>query len=168
MGGGFKILLQIFPPRWEDWGWCYTKILSPSCDKTFDIPTCPESQLLEWKLNGFLSICHTNSQHRACPFIQERYPYLHRLSYVVQKQCHHLSPLAHRRLLPEPLCHRRRSAVPWVKREKEKFLKASDDKPRVLPYPYCCGLVELEIPHLRILEATSPTHFSTISIHLAL
>ena len=26
---------------------CYTKILSPSCDKTFDIPTCPESQLLE-------------------------------------------------------------------------------------------------------------------------
>ena len=28
---------------------CYTKILSPSCDKTFDIPTFPESQLLEWK-----------------------------------------------------------------------------------------------------------------------
>ena len=24
-------------------GHCYTKILSPSCDKTFDIPTCPES-----------------------------------------------------------------------------------------------------------------------------
>ena len=49
----------------------YTKILSPSCDKKFDIPTCPESQLLEWKLNGFSSILHENSQHSACPFIQE-------------------------------------------------------------------------------------------------
>ena len=26
---------------------CYTKILSPSCDKTFDIPTFPKSQLVE-------------------------------------------------------------------------------------------------------------------------
>ena len=32
---------------------CYTKILSPSCDKTLSIPTCPKSQHLEWKLIPF-------------------------------------------------------------------------------------------------------------------
>ena len=32
---------------------CYTKILSPSCDKTLNIPTCPESQHLEWKIIPF-------------------------------------------------------------------------------------------------------------------
>ena len=106
-------------------GLCYTKILSPSCDKTFDIPTLHESQLLERKLNGFSSICHTNSQHRACPFIQERYPCSHHISLVVHNQCHCPFPLVHRRLLPEPLCHRRRSAVPYVKGEKEKLLEAS-------------------------------------------
>ena len=104
---------------------CYTKILSPSCDKTFDIPTCLESQLLEWKPNVFLSICHTNSQHYACPFIQEWYPCSHCLSSVVHKWCHHPFPLVHRRLLLELLYHRRRSVIPWVKREKEKFLEAS-------------------------------------------
>ena len=103
----------------------FAKILSPSCVMTFDIPTFPESQLLEWKLNGFSSIYHTNSQHHTCPFIQERYPYSHRLSSVVHKRCHHPFPLVHRWLLQELLCHRRRSAVPWVKREKEKFLEAS-------------------------------------------
>ena len=30
------------------------------------------------------------------------------------------------------------------------FLRLVDDKPRVLPYPYHCGSVELEIPHPRI------------------
>ena len=88
----------------------YTKILSPSCDKTFD--TCPESQLLEWKLNGFSSIFHTNSQHCACPFIQERYPYLHRPSSIFDKWCHCLFSLVHKRLLTKPLCHRRRNTVP--------------------------------------------------------
>ena len=38
------------------WDLCYTKILSPSCDKTFDIPACPESQLLEWKLISFVNL----------------------------------------------------------------------------------------------------------------
>ena len=94
---------------------CYTKILSPSCDKTFDIPTCPESQLLEWRLNGFLSVCHTNSQHRSSSLIQDRYPYSHRFSSVVHKRCHYPCPLVHRWLLPEPLCQRRKTAVPWVK-----------------------------------------------------
>ena len=49
-----KALVYRITLRLMLWGAsCYTKILSPSCDKTFDIPTCPESQLLEWKLNGF-------------------------------------------------------------------------------------------------------------------
>ena len=43
-----------------------------------------------------------------------------------------------------------------------------DDDPHVLPYPYHCGSIELEIPHPRILEATSPTYLSTIPINLAL
>ena len=43
-----------FSSSWEPhetliWFYCYTKILSQSCDKTLDIPTCPKSQLLEWK-----------------------------------------------------------------------------------------------------------------------
>ena len=74
-----------------------------------------KSQHLEWRLNGFLSIYHTNSQHRSSSLIQERYPCSHRFSLVVHKWCHRLSPLVHRKLLPEPLCQRRRSAVPWVK-----------------------------------------------------
>ena len=65
-----KALVYHITLRLMLWGAsCYTKILSPSCDKTFDIPTCPEFQLLEWRLNGFLSFCHTNSQHHACPFV---------------------------------------------------------------------------------------------------
>ena len=57
-----KALVYRIPLRLMLWGAsCYTKILSPSCDKTFDIPTYPESQLLQWKLNGLSSICHTNS-----------------------------------------------------------------------------------------------------------
>ena len=49
-----KALVYRITLRLMLWGAsCYTKILSPSCDKTFDIPTFPESQLLEWKLNGF-------------------------------------------------------------------------------------------------------------------
>ena len=49
----------------------------------------------------------------------------------------------------------------WYPRYKEKntsFSRLPDDKPHVLPYPYCCGLVELNIPHPRILETTSITH----------
>ena len=122
----FHLLATTCSLRLMLWGASYyTKIMSPSCDKTFDIPTYPKSQLLEWKLNGFSSICHTNSQHRTCPFIQERYPYSHRLSSVVHKRCHRPLPLVHRRLLPELLCHGRRGAIPWVKREKENFLKSS-------------------------------------------
>ena len=33
---------------------CYTKILSPSCDKTFDIPTCPEIPAPGVKTKWFL------------------------------------------------------------------------------------------------------------------
>ena len=36
-------------------------------------------------------------------------------------------------------------------------MRLLDDEPHVLPYPYHCGSVELEIPHPRILEATSST-----------
>ena len=36
-------------------------------------------------------------------------------------------------------------------------MRLLDDKPHVLPYPYYCGSIELNIPHPRILEATSPT-----------
>ena len=108
-----KALVYHITLRLVLWGASYyTKILSPSCGKTFEIPTCLKSQLLEWRLNGFLSVCHTNSQHCSCPFIQERYPCSHRFSSVVHKQCHRLLPLVHRWLLPEPLCQRRRSAVP--------------------------------------------------------
>ena len=88
------------------------QILSPSCDKTFYIATCPESQLLESKLNGFSSIFHTNSQHCACSFIQERYPYLHLPSSISHKWCHFLFSLVHKWLLPATLCHRRRNTVP--------------------------------------------------------
>ena len=64
-----KALVYHITLRLMLWGAsCYTKNLSPSCDKTFDIPTFPESHLLEWRLNGFLSVYHTNSQHRSCPF----------------------------------------------------------------------------------------------------
>ena len=107
-----KALVYHITLRLMLWGACYTKILSPSCDKTFDIPTFPESQLLEWRLNGFLSVCHTNSQHRACLFIQESYPCSHRPSSVSHKQCHRLLSLVHKLLLPESLCHRRRNVVP--------------------------------------------------------
>ena len=41
---------------WNACELCYTKILSPSCDKKFDIPTCPKSQLLEWKLISFVNL----------------------------------------------------------------------------------------------------------------
>ena len=54
---------------------------------------------------------------------------------------------------------------PRQKGKKISFSRLLDDKPHVLLYPYYYGLVELEIPHPRILEATSPTNFSTISIH---
>ena len=33
---------------------CYTKILSPSCDKTFDIPTFPEIPASRMKTKWFL------------------------------------------------------------------------------------------------------------------
>ena len=108
-----KALIYCIPLRLILWGESYyTKILSPSCDKTFDIPTCPESQLMEWKLNGFSSILHENSQHCACPFIQERYPCSHRPYSVSHKWCHCLLSLVHKWLLPELLCHRRRNMVP--------------------------------------------------------
>ena len=55
-----------------------------------------------------------------------------------------------------------------LKEKKRSFSRLLDDKPRDIPYPYYCGLVELEIPHPKILEATSPTYLSTIPIHLAL
>ena len=119
-----------------------------------------------WSGKSWLSsIFYENSQYCTWPFTQKRYPCSHRPSPVAHKWCHRLWSLVHKRLLLEPLCHWRRNAVPWVKREKEKFLKLLDDKPCVLPYPYCCGSVELEIPHPRILEATSPTNLSTIHIH---
>ena len=35
---------------------CYTKILSPSCDKSLDMPTFPESQLLEWKVMVIINL----------------------------------------------------------------------------------------------------------------
>ena len=42
-----KALVDRIPLRIMLWGAsCYTKIMSPSCDKTFYIPTCPESQHL--------------------------------------------------------------------------------------------------------------------------
>ena len=55
-------ILQIAYRLFTFYGCCslhsfYTKILSPSCDKTFEIPTCPESQLLEWKLILFFNLC---------------------------------------------------------------------------------------------------------------
>ena len=99
------------------------------------------------------------------PLYPRAVPCSHHLSLVVHKWCHHLWPLVHKRFLPEPLCHLRRNVVPWVKGKKRSFSRLLDDKPHVLPYPYCCGLVELEIPHPRILEATSPTNLSTYSIH---
>ena len=90
---------------------CYTKIPSPSCDKTFDIPTCPKSKPLEWKLMlivnlpwKFPALCFLY-----CP---GAVPCSHRLSLVVHKQCHHLWPLVHKHFLPKPLCHWRRNAVP--------------------------------------------------------
>ena len=48
----YRITLRLM--LWE--ASCYTKILSPSCDKTFDIPTCPKSQLLEWKIISFFNL----------------------------------------------------------------------------------------------------------------
>ena len=36
---------------------------------------------------------------------------------------------------------------------------------RNFSYSFYCGSIELEVPHLRILEATSPTNLSTIPIH---
>ena len=51
------------------------------------------------------------------------------------------------------------------KGKRRSFLRLLDDEPCVFPYPYHYGLVELEIPHPRILEATSSTNLSTIPIH---
>ena len=79
-------------------GICYTKIPSPSCDKTLDIPTCPESQLLEWKpmliinLSGKFPAPHF-------PCCLGAVPCLHRLSLIVYKRCHCLWHLSHKQYL---------------------------------------------------------------------
>ena len=113
------------PLRLMLWGAsCYTKILSPSCDKNFDIPTCPESQLLEWKPMLIINLSWKfSAPHFPCCL--GVVPCSHHLSLFVHKQCHCLWPFVHKHFLLEPLCHWRRNAVPWVKREKEKFLKDS-------------------------------------------
>ena len=113
-----KALVYSIPLRLMLWGEsCYTKILLPSCGNNFDIPTCPESQHLEWKpmLIFNLSWKFPAPRFLCCPGVV---PFLHRLSLVVHKRCHHLSPLVHKRFLPEPLCHWRRNTAPWVKGEK--------------------------------------------------
>ena len=113
-----KDLVYRIPLRLMLWGAsCYTKILSPSCDKTFDIPTCPKSQHLEWKPMLIVNISwkFPAPHFPCCPGVV---PCSHHLSLVFHKQCHHLWPLVHKRFLPEPLCHWRRNVVPWVKREK--------------------------------------------------
>ena len=57
MNCSLKALIYRIPLRLMLWGAsCYTKILSRSCDKTFDIPTFPKSQLLEWKLISFVNL----------------------------------------------------------------------------------------------------------------
>ena len=119
-----KSLIYRIPLRLMLWGASYyTKILSPSCDKKFDIPTCPKSQLLEWKpiLNG-------NPSYKfpapCLPCYPRVVPCSHRLSHVSHKRCHCLWPFVHKCFLPEPLCHWRRNVVPWVKMEKENFIEA--------------------------------------------
>ena len=93
----------------------YTKILSPSCDKTFDIPTFPKIPASEVKTKWFLvSVSYKFPAPLMLPYPRS-IPLSHYFSSVVHKWCHRLSPLVNRRLLPEPLCQRRRSAVPWVK-----------------------------------------------------
>ena len=50
-----KALVYRITLRLMLWGAsCYTKILSPSCDKTFDIPTCPEIPASRVKTKWFL------------------------------------------------------------------------------------------------------------------
>ena len=50
-----KALVYRITLRLMLWGAsCYTKILSPSCDKTFDIPTCPEIPSSGVKIKWFL------------------------------------------------------------------------------------------------------------------
>ena len=44
---------------------------------------------------------------------------------MIHKRCHQLYPLVHKHFFPEPLCHKRRKAVPYVKWEKERIIKAS-------------------------------------------
>ena len=90
---------------------CYTKILSPSCDKNFDIPTCPKSQLLEWKL---MVVINLSWKFPALHFLYclGEVPCSHCLSHVSHKRCHCLWPFIHKHFLPEPLCHWRRNVVP--------------------------------------------------------
>ena len=107
-----KALVYRIPLRLMLWGAsCYTKILSPSCDKTFDIPTCLESQHLEWKpmLIVNLSWKFLAPRFLCCP---GAVPFSYCLSPIFHKRCHHLWPLVHKRFLPESLCHWRRNVVP--------------------------------------------------------
>ena len=105
--------------------YCYTKIISPSCDKTFDIPTYPESQLLEWKLISFVNL-----------FIQIPNTMLNPLSIsdTLVHIAHPLFPISGDTAYgPWSISgyYQNRSVIegknvlPWVKREKEKFLNAS-------------------------------------------
>ena len=102
------------------------------------------------------------------PCEQWAVPCSHRLHPIFHKWCHRLWPLVHKCFLSKPLCHKRQKVVPWVKWEKERFLKASRSWAS-------CPLLSLTLwvswardPHHRILEATSSTNLSTIPIHWAL
>ena len=91
-----KALVYHIPLRLMLWGAsCYTKILSPSCDKTFDIPTCPESHLLEWKLMVIVNLPWKFPALRL-PLCPGATPCSHHLSLVVHKWCRYLWPLVHK------------------------------------------------------------------------
>ena len=99
-----KALIYRIPLRLMLWGASfYTKILSPSCDKTLNIPACPEFQQLEWKPMLSVNLSWKCLVLRF-PYCPGAVPCLHLLSLVVHKRCHHLWPLVHKRFLPEPLC----------------------------------------------------------------
>ena len=102
-----------------------------------------------------MSIFHSNSQHRTYLVIQEWY--LVRTAYPLlpTSGATAYGPWSIRGYYQNRSIIEGEARYPRSKGKKRSFLRLLDDKPCVLPYPYNCGLVELES---LILGSQRPPH----------
>ena len=120
-----KALAYCIPLSLMLWGaFCYTQILSPTCDEILNPYVFPKSQTWSGNLL-WISILLEKTQHHAYPLADERYLIQHHLCPVIEKQCNCAYALLLERFSPKPLCIKGKKAVPLVKMEKEKILEAS-------------------------------------------